>query len=534
MRKLFLTLISIFLVGSIFGTYKTFTLPAEVEERIAVLNYEHKGEFDYLAHLKASYLFEDITYEAASEPKESPLIPASPPSTPKYPAEIVDQFDFIFTYRFLPDQLLVNVISEEVEIKALIEKSGMAREEVILVPKTTFPGRFSAEFSLDASQLALSSITTITADVYTTAETMDSGLMFESFTQSLTIWSKGPLLEVDRNLASAQRASFGKVTYEQSGAFDYSVRLKWDSPFGAITLRPPAPPPPDLPPPPLPLSSKTLGVGDTMFTKLIEGMDITFSYSFESDEPVYQIDEEVEINAVLESPGAWSKTFALVPRTNKTGAFSVTFPLDPDDFSYFSDVYKVIEKETGVIVPRKVTIKADVRTIAQTDSGLIDEEFSQAVSTTLGEDVLDWQGKLVDSKPGTIERIRMAPNPERIVGLSVGAVRIVSALVTSIIFLLFLYLLELLYLNFWLQPAILSPSDEEALRARKKHKDVIADVKELPESGITDTVIKLDSLDGLIKVADNLLKPVLHKSEGDKHIYFVIDGSIMYEYVSKF
>ncbi|GAG79027.1 unnamed protein product, partial [marine sediment metagenome] len=63
------------------------TVPSEIEEQATVLNYEHKGEFDYLAYLHASYLFGDIPLETSLETNEGPV---SPPSNPKYPSEIID------------------------------------------------------------------------------------------------------------------------------------------------------------------------------------------------------------------------------------------------------------------------------------------------------------------------------------------------------------------------------------------------------------------------------------------------------------
>jgi len=192
-----------------------------------------------------------------------------------------------FTYELVPHQdELVTRISEEVELKAVLHKPDEEPEEVVLVPTTTRTGPLTVRFSLDASELALSPTTTITADVYTTVETESTGPIFESFTQSLTIQSEGPLLEVDRNLGSTQRASFGELSYQQIGKFDYSVRLKADSPWGAITIGPP--PPPALPPPssPLtspPLSSKILGPGEAIFPKLVDKIDVTFYYKLQSD-----------------------------------------------------------------------------------------------------------------------------------------------------------------------------------------------------------------------------------------------------------
>jgi len=519
-KAIFIT--SIVLLALIFGVYQAFTTPAEIEEQVTALNYEHKGEFDYRAYLYASYLFGDIPLETSLETNESPV---SPPSIPKYPSEIIGTFDITFTYRFIPDKP-VTKISEQVEVKAVLNKPEVGSEEVILVPTTTLTEESTVNFSLDVNELVSSSTTTIKANVYTTVET-DTGPMFESFTQSLTIESKGPLLEVSRDLTSTQQASFGELSYEQSGEFDYSVRLKSDSPWGAITLGPPSPKPPALPPLP---SATTLGPGEAIPHRLFDRMEVTFSYSFESDRSVSQVAEEVEINAILVNPGVWSKTFVLVPFTNKSGDFTVTFPLDNEDFSHFIDVYKAIGKETGVSTPYNLTIKADVHTVAQTNFGPIDEEFSHTISTILGSNVLEWEGELVGSKPGAIETSRIIPNPDKFVGLSISEIRILSASVVGIIFILLVYLIVL---KIWFKPEKLSRVEEEVLRARKKHKDVIVDIGELPEAKAKEMVIQLSSLDELIKAADGLLKPVLHKAEAHKHTYCVIDGLTRYEYISE-
>jgi len=514
-----LIVFSVILLALIVGVYKAFTIPTEIEEQVTVLNYEHTGEFDYIAYLNASYLFGDIPLEA-TEPS-----PISSPTAPKYPIEIIDWIDMSFTYRLVPDGT-VREISEQVEVKAVLNKPGVGAEEVILVPTTTQTGDFTVNFSLDLNDITSSSATTIEANVYTTVKT-DKGPVFERFTQKLTIWTREPLLEMDKELGTTERASFGELSYEQIGSFDYAVRLKADSPFGAITLRPPSTTPPESPVLP---SSKTVGPGETLFLTLFDKMDITFSYHFESDWPASQIAEEVEINAVLGNPDFWSKTFVLVPPTEKNGDFTVTFPLDNDRLDHFMDVFKAIVTETRASGERRLTIIADVHTIAQTPFGTIDEEFSHSLSTTLEGDTLEWEGKLVDSKAGDIKKSMMFPNPDKFIGLSVSQVRNLSASIMGIVFILFLYSLVM---NVWFKPEKLPRIEEEALRARKKHKGVIVDVQELPGAEAAEIVIQLGSLDELIKAADNLLKPVLHKAEARKHTYCVIDGSTRYEYISE-
>ena len=528
-RLLSLILILIVLLAAISGVYMAFRLPTEVEEQIVVLNYEHQGEFDYLAQVKAAYLFGDIPLEA-TEPDEPS--PEDKPSTLKYPTEMIYMVDMTFSYRCVPDKP-VTEISEEIEVKAFLDKPDTGREEVILVPKTTRTEDFTVYFSLEADDLTSSSRITITAVVYTTIET-DAGPIFESFTQSLAMRQNGPLLEVTTGLGTTQRTSFGELSYEQIGNFGYSVLLKEDSPFGAMILKPPSVTPPTPPTPPTELSSKTLGPQETLYSKLFDSMDITFSYRLESDRPVSQIVEEVEINAVLEDPGVWSKTFVLVPLTEKSGDFTVTFPLGIDDFSHFNDVYRAIERETGVSAPHKLTIKADVHTVAQTDFGPIDEEFSQTLSTVLGGDIIGWEEELVSSTPGVIETIRMVPNPDKLVWLSISEAKIVFLVLTGILLAPFLYLLiRYVKFKFKFKPGKLYRVEEESLRARKKYKGVIVDVKEMPEAEAREMVIPLNSLEELAKAADALFKPMLHKAEAGRHTYFVLDALTRYQYISE-
>jgi len=513
--RLSLVIISfVLLAGLAFGVSRAFALPTETREQIPVLNYQHRGEFDYLVRQGASYLFGDIPLEAA----------ARPPSALKYPTEIIDRFDMSFTYAFVPGQYELASCTAEVEVRAALRKPGEALQEVILVPRTTKTGDFTVDFCLDARELALSPTTRVTADVYTTAETEDSGPIFESFTQSLTIQSEGPLLQVDTSLASTQPASFGEVSYEQRGEFDYSVLLDADSPWGAITIRSPSTPSSQA------ASAKTLGPGETIFTNLFDGMEVTFSYRFESDRPVKEIAEQVEVNAVLENPGVWKKTFALVPLTDKSGPFTVSFTLDNNDFSRFQDVYKSIAGETGSSTPHQLTITASVHTVADTDSGVVDEDFSQSLSTVLGGNTLEWEEELVHSKPGSIETTEVVRNQERYLGLPVTGVRILSATVTAILLILFGFSLWLYLAR---RPERPTGVERQAERAANKYKDLMVDIEELPEAKPGETVISLDSLDDLIRAAQGFLKPVLHKAEEGRHTYCVIDGATRYQYLLK-
>ena len=61
----------------------------------------------------------------------------------------------------------------------------------------------------------------------------------------------------------------------------------------------------------------------------------------------------------------------------------------------------------------------------------------------------------------------------------------------------------------------------------------MVDVEELPEVKPTETVIPLNSLDDLVRIADDLVKPVLHRAEEGRHTYCIIDSGVRYLYVIK-
>jgi len=60
---------------------------------------------------------------------------------------------------------------------------------------------------------------------------------------------------------------------------------------------------------------------------------------------------------------------------------------------------------------------------------------------------------------------------------------------------------------------------------------MMVDVEELPGVKPTETVIPLNSLDDLVRIADDLVKPILHQVEKGRHTYCIIDGGVRYLYV---
>jgi hypothetical protein len=87
--------------------------------------------------------------------------------------------------------------------------------------------------------------------------------------------------------------------------------------------------PPHLKPSPieeaLPLTSVTMGPGSVMFPKIIDDMEMSYSYHLLCDQLLQSVSEEVEITAVVENPGLWGKSYLLVPLTTGAGGWMSPF-----------------------------------------------------------------------------------------------------------------------------------------------------------------------------------------------------------------
>ena len=334
--------------------------------------------------------------------------------------------------------------------------------------------------------------------------------------------------ELDSSTLKWNEAGFNKIERGFPGgddwrqaAFGYKVKLKENELFGPITLERE----PDL--------QKAFAVdpGFAIFTPLVESLDIGFSYQFICDARINSLTEEVKAEMVVEEPGRWLKSFTLVPPTEKQGEFTINLPLD---IGKLREMAESIDKGIGGIgvKEQEITIFAQVHSIAKTNSGTIDEVFSYQLKGKMGG-LIEWEvakkGEegLTLVKTGKITKAITEPNLvfQR---LSIQRLRTYSLIGLGASLLIFC---GLAVLYWWRR---LKPSSlEELKRNRKKYGELISEVSDFPPTREGEVIIRASSLEALVNISNNSLKPILLKVQPDKHTYCVIDGLVRYEYVSK-
>jgi hypothetical protein len=492
----------VLLLGSLFLVQRVYALPTEVEQQVTVVEYQHESKFDYVAHLKPSYLFED--YQA-------------PPAMPQIPANFIDGCSMTFTFES------AEKVSRDVRIEAVLENAQSWQKTVNLLPETSQTGDFSLGFSLDLEYfktlaqtideeigIMASSVYNLSIKVTVSQPQAASGQPGQDFTQVFPIKIGKSFVEMSNEFNHRQSDSLG--------TFGYTIQLKPNTLFEVDALKSP----------PLTTSDKTLQAGVPVFLRLLDRMDMSFTYHLKSDKTIKQSTETVAIDAIVEVPEQWSKTIAIVPPTQESGDFTVAFPLDPGQFT---QIASLVQEEAGLLPARyDLSITARVSVNAETDYGTIRKDFVHSISTTLSEGMIDWGETTAQSTPGSIAVTESARNPSKFLLMPLTTARYLVPIVAGILIIVFTYL-AILY--FRKRPGKPTEIDLEAQQAKKKYKAMIAELKDLPGVEPNETVISLHSLDDLIKTAEGLLKPVLHKAETYRHTYLVFDGPVRYMYINQ-
>jgi len=495
-------------------------LRAAPVEDVLGAKYEHRGQFDYTVYLKPSILYGDAVL--TGEQEEAGNVPMI------FFRDIIEQVGLIFSYKFDSLQPLTGVTSRVV-VSIIAENPGIWQKKMVQSQEIYTGQDFRVDFPLSLSSLErvvadieeeIGISTTqrnfiIRAVVHTTAETALGETIRDEFSYELEAVLTAKRLELKGNLEDTKEGYREGIRYEGKGRFDYEVSLKPNKLYETSVLRS-EPPPVTQPPTP----GQTLGPGLVYFPRMINNIEARFSYQFLCDRPISEQSHEVEVMAIVENPGKWSRTLVVVPKTHKARSFAISFPVD---IRYFTMVIDAIGQETGVRgTSHNITLKANVRTVAQTDAGTVNEVYTQTLGATLEGNSLTFDKELSRSDSGTIGGAAL-PGAS---GEGRSKVPWTAGLVLA--------LLALGYFG-WSQTRVglapVSAGEAEAGRARKRYKQMMVDVAELPEVKPNDTVVALRSVDDLVRIADDLARPVLHQEGEGRHTYCLIDSGVRYLYV---
>ena len=441
---------------------------------------------------------------------------------------ILTDVSLTFGYNFACSQSVANA-THQVVVSIIAENPDLWQKEMTQLDETHQGEEFRVDFPLNLSHLdsifddieneigivGQTRRLIVKAVVTTTAETTLGQIIEDEFSYEVRAILTAKTLELTGNLGNSEDGYREGTRYEATGRFDYEMSLAPNQLYETDML---SSEPPDTAAPATP--AMTLGPGKMYFPDIIDGIAASFSYQFLCDKPISAQSQEVEITVAIGNPGKWSKSLVLMPSTNEVGSFTVSFPID---VQYFTKVIDAIGEETGVpSTSSNITLRADVRTIAQTDVGTINDIFTQTLGATLESNTLVFDEELSRSQSGTVGGTEIPGDAREDRWRTLCVIGLIVAL------------LALVYFG-WNQSqlgvAMVGAGEAEVTRGGKKYRQIMVDVEELPEVKPTETVISLGSLDDLARIADDLVKPMLHHEKDGHHTYCVIDSGVRYVYI---
>lgn len=264
-----------------------------------------------------------------------------------------------------------------------------------------------------------------------------------------------------------------------------------------------------------------LGPGKTIYRKLMDSFTTISTYQYKADKAA-KIKVTYNVIATLEAKDMWKLNFVLVPQTNfaREGKEASFRNEQPVDLTYFDQVVKMVDEEIGVSAREpSLTITTNINLEADTGEGVIKENMAPHIIIPLAAGSLKVEGEPSIQKEGSMNQKIMLPNPLKGKFIYAQAAAAASGLLL-LLFLLFtqnkllkLDSYEIFWNEFW-----------------RKYRDRIIKIN---HNLYPDNFIAVNSMEDLVKVADELAKPVIFRdgaSVSEPAACYVFDGPTVYRY----
>jgi len=265
---------------------------------------------------------------------------------------------------------------------------------------------------------------------------------------------------------------------------------------------------------------------DTAYLRITESLDFNVSYTFKITVGGTGNINYV-VNLILKSPLGWQRELGTIADGNikfkgVMATLSDNFKIHPN--AYW-DLINTIEYETGTKSNRySIIVDIRIHVYVVTGVGTVNENFTPVIvinlerGTNRGDIItVDGENTFRKSEIIKINTIRR----DYIVNQRYYSYILTSTLGGGFIFSVYLFIKS-------------RPKDKNIDKILQALGDVIVDIKEEPSDLKERTLIKVETLNDIIKVSDSLLKPVLLLKNGkEAPKLYVIDEDIVYEYTVK-
>lgn len=252
-----------------------------------------------------------------------------------------------------------------------------------------------------------------------------------------------------------------------------------------------------------------------------DSVEFNGSYEVVQSCTAYMIEKEFGSDEVKKTK-VWQFDEVLVPVTNfsqngKEINISHEVPIDIiKQFDFLNKMKEELRFSPDLV---ELTVQYKVNINAKTKYGDIEDAVVANMVIPIGGSVFEVSGVLADQKEDAIT-VTEAISAEDV--LKYRKVFAVAAVIIFILLILFVFVTK---------SKLKTSFEREMEKIIKKYGNRIVSIQE--EIGGFNTkkiTIRLETFEDLVKVSDDLIKPIIYKVNGQKCVFCVIDGEILYTY----
>lgn len=261
------------------------------------------------------------------------------------------------------------------------------------------------------------------------------------------------------------------------------------------------------------------------FLRLVEKVTLNIVYSLDFQPEASNVTSILEVDLVLNHPQVWSRKISSTRLQSDSNVIKYTVELDIESALQLASN---ISREVDIPASRytiDVNCYGKAKFVIAGQLVSVSHPFSLQIT-------VDLFGKVVEfSRKNIVETRSQKSNVTEEVVVSLGftnmTVRTFRSL--SITLLSFTSALTALYTGLLVHRKFRESRRDAIVYELKKYRSIIVEAREILDLPQTITV-KVGDLGELVKISEELLKPIIHVREQGKHVFYVLDGSVKYTY----
>ena len=291
------------------------------------------------------------------------------------------------------------------------------------------------------------------------------------------------------------------LNYNQNTNFDYTVFLKNNTVYNGKTTLTPAD-------------------NSIIFRNIVENIQGSFTYRFQASEKINEITGKYKITAKLETD-LWKKQYIL-SEGDLQNPFTVDFPID---YEKYENITSQIDAETGVTASNpQLTIECNIYNVrVETKDYSFDPgRITPSITLSLNKKTVDISDTLRTQISGIKTEKEETKNQEVIDERNTWTSNSYIFLIIIIIFSLFTKS----------DAKSLSDAEKKIQKIMKKYDEWIVEISNNPKTPLGVETIYMKSFEDLMKISEEIGKPVLYFKSGTENIYsfHIVDEDMHYRY----